>query len=75
MSPAHTDKIILIFCEYKNLSKENNSTIICEILNHSERFRYTNQTNRNNIPIDLRNKSFLAFCPTYKKYLLDQVVL
>ena len=36
MSPAHTDKIILIFCEYKNHSKEDNSTIICDILNHSQ---------------------------------------
>ena len=34
MSAAHTDKIILIFCECKNNSKENNSTIICDILNH-----------------------------------------
>jgi len=36
MSAAHTDKIILIFCEYKNHSKENNGTIICDILNHCE---------------------------------------
>jgi len=37
MSAAHTDQIILIFCEYKNHnSKENNSTIICDILNHSQ---------------------------------------
>jgi len=37
MSAAHSDKIILIFCEYKNHnSKENNSTIICDILNHSQ---------------------------------------
>jgi len=36
MSAAHTDKIILIFCEYKNYSKESNSTIICDILNHSQ---------------------------------------
>jgi len=38
MSAAHTDKIILIFCEYKNHSKENNSTIMinCDILNHSQ---------------------------------------
>jgi len=35
MSAAHTDKIILSFCEYKNHSKENTATIICEILNHS----------------------------------------
>ena len=35
MSAAHADKIILIFCEYKNYSQENNSTIICVILNHS----------------------------------------
>ena len=37
MSAAHTDKIILIFCEYKNHSEENNSTIIHEILNHSHK--------------------------------------
>jgi len=36
MSAAHTDKIILIFCEYENHSKENNSTIICDILNQSQ---------------------------------------
>jgi len=36
MSAAHTDKIILIFCEYKNHSQENNSTNICDILNHSQ---------------------------------------
>ena len=36
MSAAHTDIIILIFCEYKNHSKENNSTIICDILNHCQ---------------------------------------
>jgi len=30
------DKIILIFCEYKNHTKENNSTIICHILKHSQ---------------------------------------
>jgi len=35
MSAAHSEKIILIFCEYKNHSKENNSTIICYILNQS----------------------------------------
>jgi len=35
MSPAHSDKIILIFCEYENHSsrKENISTIICDIFN------------------------------------------
>ena len=37
--------------------------------------QYTEPRLWNNIPIDLRNKSFLAFCPAYKKYLLDQVVL
>jgi len=37
--------------------------------------QYTGPTLWNNIPKDVRNKSFLAFCPTYKKYLLDQVVL
>jgi len=36
MSAAHTEKIILSFCEYQNHSKENNSTIICDILNHSQ---------------------------------------
>jgi len=36
MSAAHTDKIILIFSEYKNHSKENNSTIICDILNRCQ---------------------------------------
>jgi len=37
MSAAHTDKIILIVCENKNHNcKENNSTIICDILNHSQ---------------------------------------
>ena len=36
MCAAHTDKIILIFCEYKNHSKENTTTIICEILRHSQ---------------------------------------
>jgi len=35
MSAAHTDKIILIFCANKNHSKENTTTIICDILNHS----------------------------------------
>jgi len=40
MSAPHTDKIILIFCEYKILSKESTTTImtrpiICDILNHS----------------------------------------
>jgi len=34
---AHTDKIILIFCEYYYHSKENNSTIICDILNHCQK--------------------------------------
>ena len=37
MRAAHTDKVFLIYCEYKNHnSKENNSTIICNILNHSQ---------------------------------------
>jgi len=36
MSAAHTDKIILIFCEYKKHSKENTTTIVCDILNHSD---------------------------------------
>jgi len=36
MSAAHSDKIILIFCEYKNHSKDNTATIICDILNHSQ---------------------------------------
>ena len=36
MSTAHTGKIILILSEYKNHNKENNSTIICDILNHSQ---------------------------------------
>ena len=37
MSAAHADKIILIVCECKNHnSEENNSTIICDILNHSQ---------------------------------------
>ena len=36
--------------------------------------QYTGPRLWSNIPIDLRNKSFLAFCPAYKKYLLDQVV-
>jgi len=36
MSAAHTDKIILIFCEYKNHSKEDSSTTICDILKHSQ---------------------------------------
>jgi len=36
MSAAHADKIILIFCEYKNYSKEKTSTTICDILNHSQ---------------------------------------
>jgi len=47
MSATHTDKIILIFCEYKNHSKENNSTIICDILTESlsGKFRNKNQTN------------------------------
>ena len=35
-SAAHTDKIILIFCEYKNYNKQNNSTIICDILNQPQ---------------------------------------
>ena len=29
MSAAHTDKIILILCEYQNHSKEDTTTIIC----------------------------------------------
>jgi len=33
MSAVHTDKTILIFCEYINDSKQYNSTIICDILN------------------------------------------
>jgi len=37
--------------------------------------QYTGPRLWNNIPNDIRNKSFLAFCPTYEKYLLDQVVL
>ena len=37
MSAAHSDKIVLIFCEYKNHSKENTTIIICDILNHSQR--------------------------------------
>ena len=37
MSAAHTDKLILIFCEYKNHSKENNNTIICDQCCHSLR--------------------------------------
>jgi len=36
MSAAHTDKITLIFCEYKNHSKENNNTVVSDILNHSQ---------------------------------------
>jgi len=36
MSAAHTDKIVLIFCEYENYSKENTTPIICDILNHSQ---------------------------------------
>jgi len=37
MSAAHADKIILIVCECKNHnSEENNSTIICDIMNHSQ---------------------------------------
>ena len=36
MRAAHTGNIILIFCEYKNHSKENNSTIICDILHHCQ---------------------------------------
>ena len=36
MGVAHTDKIILSFCEYKNYSPENTTTIICDILNHSQ---------------------------------------
>ena len=36
MNAARTDKIILIFCEYKNHSKENNSTSVSDILNHSQ---------------------------------------
>jgi len=36
MSAAHTEKIILIFCECKNHSKVNTTTIICDILNHSQ---------------------------------------
>jgi len=35
MSAAHTEKITLIFCAYKNHSKENTTTIICDILNNS----------------------------------------
>jgi len=34
MSAAHTDNIIFIFCEYKNYSKENTTTIIGDILNY-----------------------------------------
>ena len=46
MGAAHTDKIILIFCEYKNHSKENNSTILLWHLESlSGKFRYRNQTN------------------------------
>jgi len=33
---AYIDKNILIICEYKNHSKENTTTIICDILNHSQ---------------------------------------
>ena len=39
MCAPHTDKIILSFCEYKNHSKENTSTIMSMwhlILNHSQ---------------------------------------
>jgi len=36
MSASHTDKIILFLYEYKNHSKENNSNIIGDILNHSQ---------------------------------------
>ena len=36
MSTTHTDIISLIFCEYKSYSKENNSTIIWDIFNHSQ---------------------------------------
>ena len=36
MSATHTDKIILIFCEYKNHSKENITKINGDILNHSQ---------------------------------------
>ena len=36
MSAAHTDKIVLISCEYKNHIKENTTTIIDDILNHSQ---------------------------------------
>jgi len=37
--------------------------------------QYTGPRLWKNIPKDVRNKSFLAFCPTYKKYLLDLFVL
>jgi len=47
MSAAHTDKIILIFCQFKNHSKENNKNIICDILNHPQR----------NFVIDIKQRS------------------
>jgi len=36
ISAVHTDKIILIFCGYRNHSKENTATLICDILNQSQ---------------------------------------
>jgi len=36
MSAARSDKIIMIFCEYKNHCKEDTTTIIGDILNHSQ---------------------------------------
>ena len=36
MSAAHSDKIIFIFWEYEDHSKENTTTIICDILSPSQ---------------------------------------
>jgi len=46
MSAAHTDKIILIFCEYKkNLVKRQQRHHLRHLESLSAKFRYSNQTN------------------------------
>ena len=57
MSAAHTDKIILIFCEYKTNSKENTPTIICGILNLSQ----------GNFAIEIKPMSWSCPDPIYFK--------
>jgi len=45
MSAAHTDKIILIFCEYKKQQRKQQHHHLRHLESPSGKFRYGNQTN------------------------------